>query len=189
LHRADLTRAAFDEEDFYSLGDAAKFVDEEDPLKGLVFDGRVTEDFKLNSGTWVSVGTLRAQAIGVASPLIQDCVVCGHDKEFVSLLAWPNLAAAKEICADSVRTTPEELLTSPRVKEFLRQRFSEHNAGGSGSSTRVRRIMLMSEPPSVDGHEITDKGYVNQRATLERRKKLVELLYADTPPDDVVQIG
>jgi feruloyl-CoA synthase len=189
LHRADLTRAAFDDEDFYSLGDAAKFVDEHDPLKGLVFDGRVTEDFKLNSGTWVSVGTLRAQAIGVASPLIQDCVVCGHDREFVSLLAWANLAAAKEICADTVRTTPEELLTSPRVKEFLLRRFSEHNASGSGSSTRVRRIMLMTEPPSVDGHEITDKGYVNQRATLERRRKLVELLYAETPPDDVVQIG
>jgi feruloyl-CoA synthase len=189
LRRPDLTKAAFDEEDFYSLGDAAKFADENDPLKGLVFDGRVTEDFKLNSGTWVSVGTLRAQAIGVASPLIQDCVVCGHDKEFVSLLAWPNMAAAKEICADTVRTTPEEIINSPRVKDYLRERFAAHNTGGSGSSTRVRRIMLMLEPPSVDGHEITDKGYVNQRATLERRKKLVDLLYASTPPDDVIQIG
>jgi feruloyl-CoA synthase len=189
LHRPDLTKAAFDEEDFYSLGDAARFADESDPLKGLVFDGRVTEDFKLDTGTWVSVGTLRAQAIGAASPLIQDCVVCGHDKEFVGLLAWPNMAAAKEICADTVRTTPEELINSPKVKEFLRRRFAEYNAGGAGSSTRVRRVMLMLEPPSVDGHEITDKGYINQRATLERRKKLVELLYANPPPDDVVQIG
>jgi feruloyl-CoA synthase len=189
LHRPDLTKAAFDEEDFYSLGDAAKFVDESDPLKGLVFDGRVTEDFKLNSGTWVSVGTLRAQAIGAASPLIQDCVVCGHDKEFVGLLAWPNMAAAKEICADSVRTTPEEIIMSPRVKEFLRQRLAAHNAAGSGSSGRVLRVMLMLEPPSVDGHEITDKGYINQRATLERRKKLADLLYTNPPPDDVVQIG
>jgi feruloyl-CoA synthase len=120
---------------------------------------------------------------------MQDCVVCGHDKEFVGLLAWPNMAAAKEICADTVRTTPEEILTSPRVKEFLRQRFAEYNKGGSGSSGRVQRIMLMLEPPSVDGHEITDKGYINQRATLERRKKLVELLYENPPPEDVVQIG
>ncbi len=189
LRRPDLTAAAFDEEDFYCLGDAAKFVDERDPLKGLVFDGRVTEDFKLNSGTWVSVGTLRAQAIGAASPLIQDCAVCGQDKEFVGLLAWPSLAAAREICADTVRSTPEEIVTSPRVKEFLRQRFVEFNKNSSGSSGRVRRVMLMLEPPSVDGHEITDKGYINQRATIERRKKLVDLLYADPPPDDVVQIG
>ena len=189
LQRPDLTRAAFDEEDFYSLGDAAKFVDETDPLKGLVFDGRVTEDFKLNSGTWVSVGTLRAQAIGAASPLMQDCVVCGHDREFVSLLAWPNLSAAKEICADTAKMTPEEIVDSPGVRQFLRQRFADHNAASPASSTRVRRVMLMLEPPSVDGHEITDKGYVNQRATLERRKKLVELLYAATPPDDVVEIG
>ena len=108
LKRPDLTKAAFDDEGFYSLGDAAKFVDENDPEKGLVFDGRVTEDFKLDSGTWVSVGTLRAQAIGAASPLIQDCVVCGHDKPYVALLAWPNFAAAKEICADTVRSSPEE---------------------------------------------------------------------------------
>ncbi|HEY5048699.1 MAG TPA: AMP-binding protein [Rhizomicrobium sp.] len=189
LHRPGLTEAAFDEEDFYRLGDAARFVDEDDPLKGLVFDGRVTEDFKLDSGTWVSVGTLRAQAIGAASPLIQDCVVCGHDREFVGLLAWPNLAAAKEIGADSARTTPEEIINNPRVKDFLRERFAVLNAGGAGSSTRVRRVMLMLEPPSVDGHEITDKGYVNQGATLERRKNLVELLYAGSPPDDVVLIA
>lgn len=189
LRRLDLTKAAFDEEHFYSLGDAAKFVDDTDPLKGLVFDGRVTEDFKLTSGTWVSVGTLRAQAIGAASPLIQDCIVCGHDKAYVGLLAWPNFAAAKEICADSVRSSPEEVIHSPNVKKFLRQRLVDHNARGSGSSTRVRRVMLMLEPPSVDGHEITDKGYINQRATLDRRKKLVELLYADPPPNDVVEIA
>ena len=189
LHRPDLTKAAFDEEDFYSLGDAAKFVDENDPEKGLVFDGRVTEDFKLHSGTWVSVGTLRAQAIAVASPLIQDAIVCGHDKEYVALLAWPNMAAAKEICADTVRSSPEEIIHSPKVKEFVRARFAEHNATGSGSSTKIRRVMLMLEPPSIDGHEITDKGYINQRATLERRKRLVELLYADPPPGDVVIIG
>jgi feruloyl-CoA synthase len=189
LKRPDLTQAAFDEEGYYSLGDAAKFVDENDPEKGLVFDGRVTEDFKLDSGTWVSVGTLRAQAIGAASPLIQDCVVCGHDKPYVALLAWPNLAAAKETCADASRSSPEEIIHSPKVKEYLRDRIAAHNASCGGSSGRIRRVMLMLDPPSVDGHEITDKGYINQRATLERRKRLVELLYETTPPPDVVEIG
>ena len=188
LKRPDLTKAAFDEEDFYSLGDAAKFVDENDPAKGLVFDGRVTEDFKLDSGTWVSVGTLRAQAVAAASPLIQDCVVCGQDKPFVALLAWPNFAAAKEICADTVRTTPEEVVHSPNVKQFVRARFAAFNQAAGGTSGKVRRILLMTEPPSVDGHEITDKGYINQRATMERRAKLVELLYAAAPPDDVIEI-
>jgi len=189
LKRPDLTKAAFDEEDFYSLGDAAKFVDEADPSKGLVFDGRVTEDFKLDSGTWVSTGTLRAQAVGAASPLIQDCVVCGQDKPFVALLAWPNMIAAKDICADTVRSSPEEVIHSPKVKAFVRAAFAAYNKNCGGSSARVKRVMLMLEPPSVDGHEITDKGYINQRATMDRRKKLVDLLYAATPPDDVIEIA
>jgi feruloyl-CoA synthase len=189
LNRPDLTKAAFDEEDFYCLGDAAKFVDEAAPEKGLVFDGRVTEDFKLDSGTWVSVGTLRAQAVGAASPLIQDCVVCGQDKPYVALLAWPNMTAAREICADTSRSSPEEVIHSPKVKAFVRARFAGHNANCGGSSGRIKRVMLMLEPPSVDGHEITDKGYINQRATLERRHKLAELLYAASPPDDVIEIA
>ncbi|HUJ04362.1 MAG TPA: AMP-binding protein, partial [Rhizomicrobium sp.] len=188
LGRPDLTKAAFDEEDYYCLGDAAKFVDEHAPEKGLVFDGRVTEDFKLDSGTWVSVGTLRAQAVGAASPLIQDCVVCGQDKPFVALLAWPNMSAAREICADTSRSSPEEVIHSPKVKEFLRAHFAEHNKNCGGSSGRIKRVMLMLEPPSVDGHEITDKGYINQRATLERRQRLVDLLYSSTPPEDVVEV-
>lgn len=189
LNRPDLTKATFDEEDYYCLGDAAKFVDENAPEKGLVFDGRVTEDFKLDSGTWVSVGTLRAQAVGAASPLIQDCVVCGQDKPYIALLAWPNMAAAREICADTARTTPEEVINSPKVKEFVRARIGEHNKNCGGSSGRIKRVLLMLEPPSVDGHEITDKGYINQRATQERRHKLVQLLYAAAPPDDVIEIA
>ncbi len=106
LNREDLTNAAFDEEGYYCLGDAAKFVDENDPEKGLVFDGRVTEDFKLDSGTWVSVGTLRANAVAAASPLIQDCVVCGQDKPFIGLLAWPNVSAAKQIAGDASLSGP-----------------------------------------------------------------------------------
>jgi feruloyl-CoA synthase len=188
LGRPDLTQAAFDEEGFYGLGDAAKFLDENDPAQGLVFDGRVTEDFKLDSGTWVSVGPLRAHAIAAASPLIQDCVVAGQDKPFAAVLAWPNMAAAREICADTSRSSPEEVLASPKVRAFVREKFAAHNRGSGGSSGRIKRVMLMTEPPSIDGHEITDKGYVNQRATLERRKKLVDLLYAAAPLADVIEI-
>jgi feruloyl-CoA synthase len=185
LKRPDLTKAAFDEEGFYSLGDAARFVDEANPEKGLVFDGRVTEDFKLDSGTWVSTGTLRARAVAAASPLLFDCVVCGRDKPFVGLLAWPSLMAAKEITGVA---TAEEAIRHPKIRDFLRARFAEYNKTNSGSSTRIRRILLMAEPPSVDGHEITDKGYVNQRATLERRKALAETLYEKAPPEEVIEI-
>jgi feruloyl-CoA synthase len=188
LNRPDLTADAFDEEGYYKLGDAAKFVDPLEPAKGLIFDGRVTEDFKLSSGTWVSVGTLRADAIAAASPLIQDCVVAGLDKDFIALLAWPNMSAAKEIAASTTASTPDEILRHPNVVAYLREKFAAHNKSAGGSSGRIGRVMLMTEPPSIDGHEITDKGYVNQRATLDRRAKLVEALYAANPAQDVVVI-
>ncbi|MCE9521922.1 MAG: AMP-binding protein [Alphaproteobacteria bacterium] len=188
LNRPDLTQAAFDEEGFYKLGDAAKFVDPYEPAKGLIFDGRVTEDFKLSSGTWVSVGTLRAEVIAALSPLVQDCVIAGLDKEFVGVLAWPNMGAAREICADANLATPDEILRSQAVIDFVREGLRKHNKNAGGSSGKVMRLMLMSEPPSIDGHEITDKGYVNQRATLDRRAKLVEALYARVPPQDVIVV-
>jgi feruloyl-CoA synthase len=174
LNREDLTQKAFDEEGYYSLGDAARFVDENDPEKGLVFDGRVTEDFKLDSGTWVSVGTLRAHAVAAASPVIFDCVVCGQDKPFVAVLAWPNVQAAVQLTGKS---NLDEVLADPKLRDFVRDKFAAHNKAQSGTSARIKRVLLMAEPPSIDGHEITDKGYVNQRATLERRKALVDRLY------------
>jgi feruloyl-CoA synthase len=178
LGRDDLTKKAFDEEGFYSLGDAAKFIDDNDPEKGLVFDGRVTEDFKLDSGTWVSVGTLRAQAVAAASPAVFDCVVCGQDKPFVGLLLWPNAQAVLQMTGKS---KIEDALADPTLGDFLRERFAAHNTAQTGTSSRIRRVQLMAEPPSIDGHEITDKGYVNQRATLERRKELVDRLYSGGP--------
>jgi feruloyl-CoA synthase len=188
LNRPDLTGKAFDEEGYYCLGDAAKFVDENDPEKGLVFDGRVTEDFKLDSGTWVSVGTLRAQAVAAASPLLQDCVVCGQDKPFVGLLAWPNIAAAKEIAGDPSLSGPAAIVGHPTVRAFVQAKFAEHNKENPGSSSRVKRVILMTEPPSIDGNEITDKGYVNQHATMDRRHALVEKLYAKPAPEEVIEI-
>ncbi|HSM95103.1 MAG TPA: AMP-binding protein, partial [Rhizomicrobium sp.] len=188
LNRPDLTQKAFDEEGYYSLGDAARFLDENDPAQGLVFDGRVTEDFKLDSGTWVSVGTLRAQAVGAASPLVQDCVVCGQDKPFVGLLAWPVIAIAKEIAGDPSLSGPAAIVSHPKVREFVQKHFAAHNKQSGGSSGRIKRVILMTEPPSVDGHEITDKGYVNQRATMDRRADLVAKLYQNPPPPEVIEI-
>ena len=184
LNRDDLTKKAFDEEGYYSLGDAAKFIDENEPEKGLVFDGRVTEDFKLDSGTWVSVGTLRAQAVAAASPAVFDCVVCGQDKPFVGLLVWPNIQVALQM---SGQTSIDAALADPKFVDFIREKFAAHNKAQPGTSSRIKRLLLMAEPPSIDGHEITDKGYVNQRATLERRKALVDRLYAGGP--DVIEIA
>ncbi|MDP2123078.1 MAG: AMP-binding protein [Parvibaculum sp.] len=182
------TAEVFDAEGFYSLGDAAKFLDENRPELGLVFDGRVTEDFKLSSGTWVSTGTLRADAVAACTPLVQDAVVCGLDKPYIALLAWPNIAAARKIAGLADDASPEEAIAHPKVAAHLREALARHNNSGGGSSTRIARIHLMLEPPSIDGHEITDKGYVNQAATASRRAHLVERLYAEPVPEDVIVV-
>ena len=172
------TAAAFDEEGFYKLGDACRFLDPDDPAKGLVFDGRVTEDFKLDSGTWVSVGTLRPDLVAACSPYVFDMVIAGQDKPFIGALVWPAPAAQAG--------QGEDPLT--RLAEVLKARFAEFNATAGGSSRRVGRFTIMTEPPSIDAGEITDKGYVNQRATLDRRHALVEALYAEPPGPGVVSV-
>lgn len=177
--RPDLTAQMLDEEGFYKIGDAGRFVDASDPSLGLIFDGRVVEDFKLMSGTFVLVGTLRTAAIAAASPVLQDAVICGQDREYVGLLGFPNIAACRQLAADSeARLTVAELLAHHDVVGTLKAGLAKMNAEGGGSSMQVKRVLLMTEPPSVDGNEMTDKGYINQRATLERRKALVEKLYA-----------
>jgi feruloyl-CoA synthase len=175
----NLTAQMLDEEGFYKIGDAGRFVDANDPSLGLIFDGRVVEDFKLMSGTFVLVGTLRTAAIAAASPVLQDAVVCGQDREYVGLLGFPNIAACRQLAADQeARLTTAELLAHPAVVGTLKAGLAKMNAEGGGSSMQVKRVLLMVEPPSVDGNEMTDKGYLNQRATLERRKALVDKLYA-----------
>ena len=159
--RPDLTQAAFDEEKFYRIGDAVKFADPDDPAKGVVFDGRVAEDFKLSTGTWVHVGAIRVKLIAAADPLIQDAVITGHDRSEVGALVFPS-PAAKSV---------------PDLRERLRSALAKLAQEG-GSSTHPRRLLVMSEPPSIDANEITDKGYMNQRAVLERRAAAVEALYA-----------
>jgi feruloyl-CoA synthase len=183
----ELTKAAFDEEGFYKIGDAATFVDPDDPAQGLVFAGRVVEDFKLESGTFVHVGPLRVAAIAAASPVIQDALVAGQDKAYVALLAWPNLQACRQL-AGQPEATLEQLLRHPTVRQRVRDGLAAHNAAQTGSSQRIHRVLLMSEPPSIDGNELTDKGYINQRAALHRRATLVQRLYAKMPEDEVIVI-
>jgi len=175
----ELTARMFDDEGFYQIGDAGRFVDPKDPSQGLVFDGRVVEDFKLMSGTFVLVGTLRSTAVAAVSPVLQDAVVCGQDRDYVGLLGFPNVAACRRVAGDeNVQLSAADVLAHPKVVETIKRGLAAMNAAGKGSSMKVKRVLLMSEPPSVDGHEITDKGYINQRATLERRKALVDKLYA-----------
>ena len=114
-------------------------------------------------------------SVAAASPLVFDCVVCGQDKPFIALLAWPNMQVAMQFTGKS---NIDEVLADPKLRDAIRDKFAAHNAAQAGTSSRIKRVLLMAEPPSIDGHEITDKGYVNQRATLERRKVLVDRLYA-----------
>jgi feruloyl-CoA synthase len=183
----ELTEKAFDEEGFYQIGDAGRFADPDDPAKGLMFDGRVSEDFKLTTGTWVQVGTLRVGALEAAAPLLQDAVITGHDRDYIGLLAWPNLEECQKL-AGIERASPKEVVRAPAVVEAIRQGLARRNAEQKGSSTRILRVVLLEEPPSLDANEITDKGYINQRATLQCRAHLVERLYAEPLAEGVIEI-
>jgi feruloyl-CoA synthase len=186
LGQPDLTAAAFDEEGFYRIGDAGVFVDPDDPVAGIIFAGRVVEDFKLFTGTFVHVGSLRTDAIAAASPVIQDALVAGQDRPYVGLLAWPNLHACRQLVGNPDASC-EEVVRHPAVIACVKRGLEAHNAATEGaSSLRIARAMLMVEPPSIDGNELTDKGYINQRAGLERRAALVEKLYAEHPAEDVI---
>jgi feruloyl-CoA synthase len=163
-HRADLTQAAFDDEGFYRIGDAVRFADPADPAKGIVLDGRVAEDFKLSTGTWVNVGAVRVRLIDAADPLIQDAVITGHDRNEVGALVFLS-PGSKDMSHAAVAS---------RLSGVLKKLAED-----GGSSTYPARLLVMTEPPSIDANEITDKGYMNQRAVLERRSALVEKMYSE----------
>ncbi len=189
FRREDLTRAAFDADGFYCMGDAGRFADPNDPVKGIEFDGRIAEDFKLTSGTWVHVGALRIKAIAAGAPLIQDCVVTGHDREEIGLLVFPNPEACRALCPEAPAGLPlAGLVALPPVRQALAAALSRMAAESTGSSTYPTRAILLGEPPSIDANEITDKGYLNQRAVLARRAALVDRLYAAAPDAEVVKL-
>jgi len=183
--RPDLTEAAFDAQGFYMIGDAGRFADPDDPAKGIEFDGRIAEDFKLQSGTWVHVGSLRVQGIAALAPLAQDLVIAGHDREEIGLLIFPNVPACRALCpelpADGGNAVPlAQVLRDPRIRSRLHAGLCSWRDGGGGSSSFAARALFMEEPPTIDANEITDKGYINQRAVLTRRADLVTKLFSES---------
>jgi feruloyl-CoA synthase len=174
----DLTAAAVDDEGFYKLGDALGFVDAADLSKGFTFEGRLSEDFKLATGTWVHVGPLRARLLAHLGDLAHDAVITGHDRAFVGALIFPNLDGCRGAYGPHAdRVEPGRLLAHPRVLDRFSAILRQLADDSVSSSTTVVRAILLDEPPSIDGQETTEKGSVNQRAVLTRRAALVEQLY------------
>ncbi len=170
---------AFDEEGFYRSGDAVRWVDETDPQRGLMFDGRLAEDFKLSSGSFVSVGPLRARVIAAGDPLVLDAVVTGINRDDVGLLIFVRLDELRTRFALTPEPSASRALKQPAVRAFFQDMLDRLWAEGSGGTNRLARAMLMSEPPAIDKGEVTDKGTLNQRAVLSHRAALVERLHAD----------
>ena len=181
----ELTAQAFDEESFYRIGDAVRFFDPAHPEQGLIFDGRIAEDFKLSTGTRVHVGSLRVQGIAALAPIAQDIVVTGHDGDQCGFLIFPNVAACRDEAGLPAAAPLTEVLQHPAVRERVRAGLAMLRDLGGGTSTWAGRALLLAEPPSIDAGEITDKGYINQRAVRERRAGLVRVLHG-APPDPLV---
>lgn len=169
----ELTQQAFDEEGFYRIGDGLRFVDDTKPGLGLMFDGRVTEDFKLVTGTWVHVGALRVRLLEAAKGLIQDAAITGHDRSAVGALVFLNQEVAASLSTEEVNQRLLEAMRSLAVN-------------AQGSSLVVARAIVLTEPPSLDAGETNDKAYLNQRAVLRVRSSSVERLYANPPPPEVL---
>lgn len=187
--RPDLTQAAFDKDGYYKIGDAGRFARDEDPAGGIVFDGRTAEDFKLSTGTWVHVGALRVAVISACAPALQDAVLVGEYGDHVGVLAFPNMAGCRTLAGLADDTPVETVLASHVVRDHVRDALVRHNIENTGSSTQIARILLMADPPSIDTNEITDKGYINQRAVAERRADLVADVMANAPSSSVIVVS
>jgi feruloyl-CoA synthase len=184
----ELTAAAFDAEGFYKFGDALKPADADDLGAGFDFDGRIAEDFKLASGTWVSVGPLRARFVAACAPLVRDVVIAGINRDEVSALVVLDLDGCR---LANPALAPDDLAAAASdsiVRDALRERLIGFLATSSGSSTRITRAVLIDTPLSIDRGEVTDKGSINQRAVLEHRTRLIDELYAPTPAAHVITL-
>jgi feruloyl-CoA synthase len=170
------TAESRDEEGYYRMGDLAVFHDPQRPQAGLAFAGRLAEEFKLGSGTWVCGGQLRAELLKQLAPLVDELVLCGEGHTNVGVLAWPNRASLERAGVAGLQMQ-------------IRERLAAHNAANPGASTSVRRLLLLQDPPNAGAHELSDKGTVNRSAVLLRRAADVEKLYGEPAPADVVEIG
>jgi feruloyl-CoA synthase len=182
---AEKTAEAFDEEGFYKIGDAVRFADPGDIAKGLVFDGRVTEDFKLSTGTWVNFAAVRSGVIAACAPLIRDVVLTGLDKNFIGAMIFPDLMACARHAGLPADADAAAILAHPAVREKFAQSLAALADKATGSSNHVARALLLVEPPDIDKGEVTDKGSINQRAVRTHRPDLAESLYADPPGPDI----
>ena len=182
-----LTREAFDEDGFYRMGDAIAPFDPGDPLvsRGFMFRGRINEDFKLSTGTWVRVGAVRTRLLACIGDVAQDVVITGHGRDAVGALIFPNALACRALAGAPPDRPFEEVLAHPAVRDAFSTRLQRYNDESPGSSTAVRRATLLDTPPSLEAGEITDKGSLNQRAVLAHRPAVVERLY-DPDGDDVL---
>lgn len=183
LGRPDLTEEAFDEEGFYRIGDTVSFLDPQKPELGLRFTGRISENFKLANGTWVSIGNMRAAILAATRGVLLDIVVAGENREACALLCWLNPTEAARIAA----APAEDLTCDSLVIQFLKDRFRDYNET-VGSSEKICSFVLLKDPPSMAAGEITDKAYINQRAVLKVRSEQVEGLFANEPVQDVVRV-
>jgi feruloyl-CoA synthase len=175
----EATKEAFDEEGFLSTGDAVKWIDENDIHQGLKFDGRVAEDFKLATGTFVSVGPLRAKIIAAGAPYLQDAVITGLNMKEVGALLIPALIPCRKILQLPESATLADVASHPTLQTAMQKMLNALSQTSTGSATRIARALVITEPPSIDKGEITDKGSINQRAVLKERDALVQAMYAD----------
>jgi feruloyl-CoA synthase len=184
----ELTANAFDDEGFYKFGDAIKPVDPNDFSAGFDFDGRIAEDFKLASGTWVSVGPQRARFVAACAPLVRDVVIAGINRDEVSALVILDLDGCRLI---NPALSPDDLSATaadPVIRQAFRERLQKFLATATGSSTRITRAVLIDTPLSIDRGEVTDKGSINQRAVLDHRAALIDELYSATPSAHVITL-
>lgn len=188
LNMPETAAGIADEEGYFRIGDAARFHDPQDIHRGLVFAGRLAEEFKLATGTWVSAGLLRAQLVQRCDPLIAEALICGEGRDYVAALAWPRLDACCRLAGIDSSLASAEVLSHPAVREAILQGLRSHNERHPASSTSIRRLAFLPEPPSVDAHEVSDKGTINQALALRRRAADVGRLFAD-PPDPAVLVA
>ena len=187
--RPDLDAVAFDDENYYRMGDAIKFVDPADVLKGFAFDGRLNEDFKLSSGTWVRVGSLRMRLLEHFGNLLQDVVLAGPDRGYLTALLFPAVQACKNLCPDVAGDArAAEILARPEIRNTFQERLDTFAVFNRNNSTCVVRAMLLDTLPSMEAREMTDKGSINQSAVLKNRAELVVELYKEPVPANVLII-
>lgn len=186
------TAAAFDDEGYYRLGDAVKLVDPGDATRGMLFDGRIAEDFKLASGTWVSTGPLRSSIISALAPVAQDVVIAGLDRDYIAILIVPDLDGCHSIAGygpgQGESASRKDVLAAPPLRQHIAHCLQRHASSNPASSMHARRAVLLTKPLSIDKGEVTDKGSVNQRAVLRERASLVNDIYSNPPAGEVIEL-